>query len=107
MQKHDLPKTIEFVVSEVFRLAELYQRDWKAAVDQSEISRGMPSDRAEFPHRAERYYRCGKVAEHRLYQAIADRVEGDRDLVGRISAENVFEQARVLIAQRCIEKREP
>lgn len=106
MQKRDLAKTIEFVVSEVFRLAELYQKDWKAAVDQLEISMGMPSDRSEFPCRAERYYRTGKEAERQLYEAIAERVESDRDLVGRISPQNVFEQVRILIAQRCIEQRQ-
>ena len=68
---------------------------------------GMPSDRVEFPVRPAHHYRCGKIAEQRLYGHVAACVRKDRDLTRRISAQTVFRELQVEIAQNCIEQRKP
>ncbi|HEV2805981.1 MAG TPA: hypothetical protein VGW57_13745 [Chthoniobacterales bacterium] len=100
-----LADVIRFVVSEVDRLRELQRQDWKSAAGQMEMSSGMPSDDAEFPLRAARYYRCGKVAERKLFECVHERVQKDRELVGRISPETVFHALQVEIAANCVEQR--
>jgi hypothetical protein len=102
----NLAEVIRFVVSEVDRLQELQRRDWKSAADQMEISSGMPSADAEFPFRAARHYRCGKVAERRLFEWVAESVQKDPELIGRISPETVFHALQVEIAKNCIEQRQ-
>jgi hypothetical protein len=104
MGNRQLAETIQFVVSEVDRLADLYQRDWKSAVEEMEISMGMPSEHVQFPERARRYYRCGKVANQKLYEIAAAQVQKDRDLAGRISAQSVFSALQIEIVQECIEE---
>jgi len=107
MGNSSLAQVIQFVVSEVDRLQELQRRDWKSAVDQMEISSGMPSDYTEFPLRATRHYRCGKVAERRLFECVDESVQKDSALTGRISSESVFHALRVEITNNCIEQRQP
>jgi len=106
MQNQELAETIRFVISEVDRLTDLSQKDWKSAVGQMEISKGMPSESVKFPAEAKRYYRCGKVAERQLYKAVAVPVEADGDLRGRLSAHAVFEAVRIEVVQRCLEQGE-
>jgi hypothetical protein len=101
-----LVEVIRFVVSEVHRLQGLQRQNWKSAAGQMEISSGMPSDDAEFPLRAARYYRCGKVAERKLFECVYQRVQKDPELVGRISPETVFRALQVEIAANCIEQRQ-
>src|SRR5713226_346741 len=107
MQDGKFAESIRFVVSEVDRLSELYQRDWKSAVDQSEISRGMPSEHVQFPQQATNYYRCGKVAEQQLFEAVDELVENDPDLSGQTSTQTVFETLQVEIVRNCIEQKQP
>lgn len=107
MSDGTLADTIQFVVSEFDRLLELRKHDWKAAVQETELAMGMPSDRVEFPAKPRHYYRCGKKAELRLFEYVADRVRKDSNLTGRISAQTVFRELQVEIAQKCIEQRMP
>jgi hypothetical protein len=103
--KTDLAETLRLVVSEFDRLTELQQTDWKSAASQMEFSEGLPSEHVEFPARAERYYRCGKVAQRNLYECVFERAEKDHDVREKISAQTIFHALQVEVAQNCIEQR--